>query len=197
MWRSLSTVLRGRSSVHAGARIDELPTVAPAAAWPSEVTPDVIGLPVTEARRLGRMDGQRVFVIERTTGHDQWGRVLEQEPAAGLAFDPDGMLVLTVGARPDVTVPDVRGRAEDDARSMLRQAGLGPARRATRGSDRVPEGHVVRTRPRAGAEVPVGSTVSYVLAAEQRPARPAGHHEQRRVRTARQPDGSFRRDSEA
>jgi len=167
------------------------------AAPPSpELVPDVVGLPVGDARRIGRMLGQRVYVIEQAVADTLWGRVLEQEPAAGRPFEPDGLLVLTVGARPHVTVPDVRGRAEDDALSLLQQAGLGTARRATRRSDRVPEGHVVRTRPRAGAEVPVGSLVSYVIAAGLRPAQPSRELDRRRVRATRLPDGSFQRDED-
>lgn len=197
MWRSLSTVLRGRPPLPVDAHIEQLPSLeptleAPVVAPPPRVAPDVVGLTSSDARRLGRMGGQRVFVIERTASRALWGRVLEQEPAAGSPLASDGMLVLTVGARPHVTVPDVRGRAEDDALSMLRQAGLGTARRAARRSDRVPEGHVVRTRPRAGAEVPIGSLVSYVVAAEPRPERASHHRDQRRVRATRLPDGSFR-----
>ena len=159
---------------------------------PLPVAPDVVGLSSSDARRLGRLGGQRVFVIERTASRALWGRVLEQEPAAGQPYQADGLLVLTVGARPHVTVPDVRGRAEDDALSMLRQAGLGTARRAARRSDRVPEGHVVRTRPRAGAEVPIGSLISYVVAVAPRPEHEAHRRDQRRVRATRLPDGSFR-----
>lgn len=193
MWRSLSTVLRGRPPLPVDASIDQRPSGEPVATTlPVPVAPDVVGLTSSDARRLGRMGGQRVFVVERTASRALWGRVLEQEPSAGSPLAADGMLVLTVGARPHVTVPDVRGRAEDDALSMLRQAGLGTARRATRRSDRVPEGHVVRTRPRAGAEVPVGSLVSYVIAAEARPDRAARRRDQRRVRATRLPDGSFR-----
>ncbi len=197
MWRSISTVLRGRPPLPVDAHIEQLPSEEPVAtASPVPVAPDVVGLTSSDARRLGRLGGQRVFVVERTASRALWGRVLEQEPAAGSPVAPDGMLVLTVGARPHITVPDVRGRAEDDALSMLRQAGLGTARRATRRSDRVQEGHVVRTRPRAGAEVPVGSLVSYVVATAPRPERAARRRDQRRVRATRLPDGSFGREEE-
>ena len=196
MWRSLSAILHGRPAVLADAQAHEPPSIEPAATPPPpSVAPDVVGLTSNEARRLGRSGGQCVFIVERTASRGLWGRVLEQEPAAGSPLASDGMLVLTVGAKPHVTVPDVRGRAEDDALSLLRQAGLGTARRAIRRSDRMPEGHVVRTRPRPGAEVPVVSLVSYVVAAGPGPDHGARRRIQRRARAARLPDGSFLRDA--
>ena len=63
---------------------------------------------------------------------------LPQRPAPDTLAGPDGSVIITVGAHPRVAVPDIRGRDEDDALSVLREAGLGADRRAARRSDRVP-----------------------------------------------------------
>ena len=119
---------------------------------------------------------------------------LPQRPAPDTLAGPDGSVIITVGAHPRVAVPDIRGRDEDDALSVLREAGLGADRRAARRSDRVPEGHVVRTRPRAGTEVATGTRISYVVAAGPRDVAHGGRRRDRRSRrVARMSDGSFLR----
>lgn len=157
---------------------------------PSSTAPDLIGMRSTDARRVARESGLLVEVEERPTAPELWGQVLDQRPSPGQPMEPGANLGLTVGSRPFVIVPDVRGRDEDEAVAMLREAGLEAVRRATRRSDRVPEGSIVRTRPRAGAEVVFGSSVAYVLAAGSRSAR-GGHDDHRRRRVGRLPDGSF------
>jgi beta-lactam-binding protein with PASTA domain len=195
MWRSLSTVLGGHHRLSLEQPLDSPvvssgPTTAQAhAVWPA---PDLVGLPIAEARRRVRLAGAAIEVTERAASGGLWGRVLAQTPVAGEAVSSDGAIALVIGARPHVTVPDVRGRDEDDALSLLREVGLGTAGRATRRSDRVPEGRVVRTRPRAGADVPVGSLVSYVVAAAPWTRGHARRDtDRRRVRVGRLPDGSF------
>ena len=156
------------------------------------VVPDLVGLPTTDARRVARAARLSVIVEECHATEESWGRVLEQDPASGASGTPQSLVTLTVGTRPRVPVPDVRGRDEDEALSILREAGLGTARRAIRSSDRVPEGCVVRTRPRHGAEVATGSRISYVVAASPREAgRGSRKHGRRAQRAARLADGSF------
>ncbi len=215
MWRHFPTVFSGRpllpiepgigSTPHAPAAqgaetVASLDTEArpaqPVVTAPAPVislvfVPELVGLPSDEARRAARMSGLRPALEERGTSYDLWGRVLEQEPAPGLAVSAGAVVTLAVGARPHVVVPDVRGRDEEEALSMLREAGLGTARRAARRADGMPEGSVVRTRPRAGAEVAFGSRVSYVVATGSRTRARKGHDDRRRSRPLRLPDGSF------
>lgn len=190
MWRHIPPVFGGRSAVSAelsAAASSELPVTTP----PVPV-PDLVGLPSTDARRLARAARLAVTVEDRPSSQGLWGRVLAQDPEPGTLDAPDGIVALTVGARARVPVPDVRGRDEDEALSMLREAGLGAARRATRRSDRVPEGCVVRTRPRAGADVASGSRISYVIAASQPDDRRSSRKRGRRSgHVARLADGSF------
>jgi serine/threonine-protein kinase len=157
----------------------------------STLVPDLVGLPSTEARRLARQSRFTLEVLERGTSEGLWGCVLEQAPVPGASLDDSTAVSITVGARPHVTVPDLRGREEEEALSMLREAGLGAARRNARRSDRVPDGCIVRTRPRAGASLPMGSRVSYVVATGTREVDSSHKRVQRRARVGRLPDGSF------
>ena len=190
MWRHFPPVFGGRSAVPAERSAPpsaELPASIP----PAPVT-DLVGLPSTDARRLARAARLAVTVADRPSSQGLWGRVLAQDPEPGALDAPDGIVVLTVGARARVPVPDVRGRDEDEALWILREAGLGAARRAIRRSDRVPEGCVVRTRPRAGADVAAGSCISYVIAASQPDDRRSSRKRGRRgAHVARLADGSF------
>ena len=195
MWRHLPSVFGGRPNLPAELVFEPLaetsvPEAPPVLSSPTLV-PDLVGLPSTEARRLGRQSRLTLEVLERGTSEGLWGRVLEQDPAPGVALDDSAVVAITVGARPHVTVPDLRGRGEEEALSILREAGLGAARRNARRSDRVPDGCIVRTRPRAGASLPVGSRVSYVVATGMRDVDRSHKRDQRRARVGRLPDGSF------
>ena len=158
--------------------------------------PDLVGLPSTEARQIARLSHLLVESEVRNSSRSLWGRVLDQVPAPGAAAIDGDVITLVVGGRPHVTVPDVRGRDEDEALSILRIAGLGTARRATRRSDRVPEGFIVRTRPRAGADVPAGTQVSYIVAAGPQASHRPRRSARRRARATRMSDGSFLRISD-
>ena len=163
------------------AQVDTSPTV----------TPDLAGMSASDARRVARLAGVHITVEERPAPDDRWGQVLGQEPAAGAMVTRGDTVTLVVGGRPHVLVPELRGRDEAEAVAVLHTLGLTPERRATRRSDKVPEGHLLRTRPRPGTEVPVGSRVAYVLAAGPRAKAGGGRHERQRVRAGRLRDGSF------
>ena len=153
--------------------------------------PDLGGLEAQEARRVGRNSSVPVIVSARMTDAPHWGRVVAQHPAPGTALGPGDAVTITVGQPPSVRVPDVRGGDETDMLAVLRDAGLRPDRRIVRRSNRIPDGHIVRTRPRTGSEVPHGTKVTYVVATP-RPmhGKRARRHEER-VRVRRLPDGSF------
>ena len=173
---------RGLRRAHSGRRtVDTGPTV----------TPDLTGMSASDARRVARLAGLHIAVEERPAPDDRWGHVLGQEPAAGAQATRGDVVSLIVGGRPHVLVPELRGRDEAEAVAALHALGLTPERRATRRSDKVPEGHLLRTRPRPGTEVPVGSRVAYVLAAGPRAKAGGGRHERQRVRAGRLRDGSF------
>jgi len=153
--------------------------------------PDFRGMATPEARLIGRMSDLDIRVDTHTTEEALWGRVVAQDPVPGAVLRPGDALTITVGERPTVLVPDVCGGEEDEMLAVLREAGLRPERRVTRRSERIPEGHVVRTRPRSGSLVPHGTKVTYVVATP-RPlhGKQARRHE-KRLRVSRLPDDSF------
>lgn len=153
--------------------------------------PDLRGMLSPDARRIGRMSELHVWVVTHPTTEALWGRVVGQDPAPGVALRPGDTVTITVGARPAVVVPDVRGGEEAEMLAVLRDAGLRPERRVARRSDSVPGGHIVRTRPRAGATVPNGTAVTYVVATPRPPRGKQAQRHERRVRARRLPDGSF------
>lgn len=106
--------------------------------WPTGLTPSAVG---TVLRHLAARPVRL------------WGRV------AGVQRTH-----LQIGSGLDVEVADMRGYAEATAVAMMRSEGLTPGRRGEDYADGVDAGHIVRTRPRNGSSVPMGSTVDYVVA---------------------------------
>jgi serine/threonine-protein kinase len=86
-----------------------------------------------------------------------------QYPAAGTGTRPGARVSVVVAGGPDVQVPDVRGRTEGAALQILRSIGLDAGRRSEYRTDAAQAGHVMRTRPRAGSTVAMGSCVDYVI----------------------------------
>jgi beta-lactam-binding protein with PASTA domain len=153
--------------------------------------PDLLGMVEHDARRVARLSDLRLWTDTRLVGEAMWDRVLAQHPHPGASLRPGDTLTVTVGARPEVVVPDLRGQDEEDVLATLRNAGLLPGRRGVRRSSAVPEGRIVRTRPRAGATVPRGTRVAYVVAVAPEPhGKPTRRHTRRdRARGPR--EGAF------
>jgi hypothetical protein len=154
----------------------------------SLVAPDFVGMSPQDARRTARFAEVRLVVEERPTDSGLRGRVFHQEPEPGAELRPGDSVRVSVGTRPLVAVPDVSGRDEQEALALLLDAGLTPGRRAERRSGSVAVGHVIRTRPRADARVPVGTRVAVVVAVAPRPKRAQARREARRGRGRQLPD---------
>ena len=137
------------------------------------------------------MSELRVLVTAHTAQQALWDRVVGQDPAPGVSMRPGDSLTITVGARPAVEVPDVRGGEEAEMLAVLREAGLRPEHRVARRSDSVQEGHIVRTRPRAGSTVAHGTKVTYIVATTRPAHEKQGRRREKHVRLRRRPDGSF------
>ena len=201
MWRTAPTTHDPGMSVsepeeigHASPEpVQALPSVSTGSMQPpgSLSAPDLRGMATQEARLIGRLSDLRVWVDTHTTEEALWDRVVAQDPVPGATLRPGDTLTITVGERSTVLVPDVRGGEENEMLGVLREAGLRPERRVTRRSDSVPEGHIVRTRPRAGSSVPHGTKVTYVVATPRPPHGKPARRQEKRVRTSRLPDGSF------
>ena len=149
--------------------------------------PDITLLDESDAISLlldaGLTPGTRT---SRTDAEVPAGRVISSEPIAGSLVPPDqavawvaseGAVAPSPTAPPTptpaptprtprvVTVPDVEGLPEEDALSLLFEAGLNPGDRSLVAETGMPAGIVVRTDPAAGVRVTLGSTVDYRVSA--------------------------------
>ncbi len=144
------------------------PTVRPTAT-PRPVTtrvPDLVGLDLADAGAIARRFGLRLAVILRETTDVPPGVVLQQSPRAGAAaVQGDIVRVVAARAAQQVAVPDVTLLTEDDAITVLLDAGLTPGRRSTRSSVDVPPGRIIATDPEPGARVAPGSSVAWTVSA--------------------------------
>ncbi len=152
------------------------PTPPPVTASPPTPAPTVLPVPrfegmlLDDARRLARRYGLRLKVSEEETSAEAPDTVLRQDPAFGEPILP-GRTVKVVIAIPvaEIPVPDLRLRTEADAVAALLDADLVPGERLDVFHPNVPLSRVVRTDPRAGAMVPPGTTIDYVLSKGPRP----------------------------
>ena len=90
------------------------------------------------------------------------GTVVRTDPAAGAGLKPGSPVSLVASKGPEpVTVPDVRGKKQDDAENALRAAGLKVTSTQVFSDDK-PAGTVVDQDPRGGT-LARGSTVALVV----------------------------------
>lgn len=201
MWRTVPTSGPGHPMPvepglgHSGDDEDDEPAGSesprPRVATVPVPAPDLIGMTPQDARRFARFAEVRLIVEERPTDSGLRGRVFRQDPAPGTDVRPGDEVTAFVGARPLVVVPDVSGVDEQEAIGILHAADLAPSRRVMRRSGAVAVGHVLRTRPRAGTEVPVGARIAVIVAEAPRPKRARSRRDDRRSRDGWLPDGAF------
>jgi beta-lactam-binding protein with PASTA domain len=139
--------------------------VFPAGVVPRDVkVPNVTGLLYDEAEQRLAQAG---FKAER--GEQRYNNsapkltVLEQSPQPGAREGIGGTVTLAVsGGQRLVTVPTVTGKTRMEAQVLLEQAGFDVGDVGEGNSD-APVGTVIGTRPQAGSQVTVPSTVSLIL----------------------------------
>lgn len=125
--------------------------------------PDLTGMTEEEARAaLQALDLSSVIKTVESEDEEP-GTVVAQSPTAGLV--PIGSSVeVSVAEEPSVKeVPNVAGRTEADARSLLEDAGFVVTVTYSESST-VTEGNVISQNPSAGTQVAPGTTVTLVVA---------------------------------
>jgi eukaryotic-like serine/threonine-protein kinase len=126
--------------------------------------PDVVGLRRRAAERRVRAAGFKTDVREETSDTVARGHVISTSPAANTQLEKGRTVQLVVSTGPEqVSVPDVVGKGEDQARNALEQAGLTTDVSEEESTDRDP-GTVLRQDPSPGRQVDKGSAVRIVVA---------------------------------
>lgn len=122
--------------------------------------PAVIGKTESVAVQEIRNAGLQATVAERRYSDTvRGGEVIEQEPTAGAPAPEDKMVKLVVSLGPQfVTVPDVRGLSEEDARRLLPKYGLGATVEEAQDPSQ-PDGVVLAQAPAPGQKVDKGAGV--------------------------------------
>lgn len=125
---------------------------APTTPLPAARTvPDVVGLPLPEARAQLREAGLDVRV-RRVASEQPRDEVLGQQPAADADAPQNGVVVITVSDGPsEIVLPRVEGLALEEATRTIEDAGLRVEVRRVDSTE--PEGTVVAQTPSAGETV--------------------------------------------
>ena len=125
--------------------------------------PNVVGQTQESATEMLESAGFEVDVTEAESEDATAGTVTSQTPPAESSQAVGSTVQIVVAAEPGpVTVPNVTGRTEEDARQVLGDAGFGISTERE-ASDSVAEGSVIRTDPEANSEVEEGATITLVL----------------------------------
>ncbi len=126
--------------------------------------PDMVGQNGADAEKFLTAMGLRVTVDEVEDADAEPGTVVEQSPAPGTVLNPDDPVRIVVATGPgEVSVPDVAGRSQADARAAIEGEGLTVGGTSEEPSSDVAEGNVIRSEPGAGANVAPGSSVRLVV----------------------------------
>lgn len=131
--------------------------------------PDVAGMSESEARSAIEGAGLtyvRGDDVESDTVDE--GKAVSSEPGSGTAalLGTEVTVHFSSGSS-TVTVPDVSGKSQDDAKKALEDTGLTVGNATTQDSTTVAKDKVISTDPASGTKVDRGTTVSLVLSTGQ------------------------------
>lgn len=132
-------------------------------------TPDLMELPVEEARQVLRDQGLELRVDEDGRFHDRISaeHVVQQNPRAGELVKRGSRVVVVPSLGPQrIPVPELHGQGLQSAQVLLAAAGLALGRTVEVFSADEDPGMVVAQEPPAGETVAPGSAVDLLLARE-------------------------------
>jgi serine/threonine-protein kinase len=98
------------------------------------------------------------------------GLVIATDPKPGGKVLDGGTVTLVLSLGPErYDVPDLKGQTEDQAQDALAATNLAFGKSIGRWSEKVPEGQVIRTAPKAGTTLKPGASVNLVLSRGRKP----------------------------
>jgi beta-lactam-binding protein with PASTA domain len=132
---------------------------------PEVAVPNVIGFPLAEAKsQMDTAHLQVKFGKERPSNTVERNHVIETEPNAGMRVKEGKEIIVVLSSGPDErTLPDVRGKTEDEARLALDNEGFSIGVVTPRFSRDVTEGRVIEMTPQPLTKIQSGSKVNLVI----------------------------------
>jgi serine/threonine-protein kinase len=131
--------------------------------------PDVVGQNKNDAADQLRSEGLRVVLSERDAD-DPTDEVVEMQPPAGTEV-ADGSKVTLFWSDGPEEVPSVVGKTEDEARSLIEDAGF-KVSKVTDATTKAKKGEVLQQSPNPGQTLDKGSTVTIVVSTYEEPPPP-------------------------
>jgi beta-lactam-binding protein with PASTA domain len=129
--------------------------------------PHVVGLQQQVAETRIHDANLKVLTAQGASDRPQ-GTVFKQKPGAGTQLDKGQTVTITISNGPArATVPDVRGKTEQEAVTQL--TGLGFKTTVKRAASSKKKGNVVSQAPAAGVTAEKGATVTLVVSNGQKP----------------------------
>ncbi len=125
---------------------------------------DVAGLDADAAEAQLRNQGFQVTPEEQYSTEVDEGKAISTDPAAGQSIPENSQVKLLVSLGPEsVSIPEVAGKTEEEARQILKDAKLQAGTHITQNSPDVKKGVVIETKPGEGEKVDVDSNVDLVV----------------------------------
>ena len=128
--------------------------------------PDVVGKSENDAKKAITGAGLKVANVEYidTTNSDQDGKVVSQSPASGTLVNEGAEVNLTVYKMNKVTVPNVVGKIENDAKNSIKSAGLSVGTVSYKTTnDKAKDGMVASQSPTSGTKVQKGTSIDLTI----------------------------------
>jgi serine/threonine-protein kinase len=143
-------------------------TLVASAGPPKIPVPDVVGFDGALALRLVRAGGLAQGAVDSVQAPAPPGVVVQTRPSPGAMLPMGGAVAVVVSrGQPTITVPDLLGLSQGDARSRLEQEGLRLGTATRRRTPDASPGTVVAQRPAAGTLAAAGTVVDIVVARTQ------------------------------
>jgi eukaryotic-like serine/threonine-protein kinase len=131
---------------------------------PNVNVPDVVGQSEASARSRLSNDGFKVTSTTQISTTATPGDVISQNPSAGDSVAPGTLVTIVLAkAQPKVTVPDVKGQKEAQAKSTLTGAGFKVATTTQNTTDPTQKGIVLDEVPAANTSQTQGSVVTIIV----------------------------------
>ena len=134
---------------------------------PTGEVPDVVNLPEADATRRLEAEGFEVEVDREESASVEKGRVIRSDPEAGSNAELGSTVTIVVSSgapEPETQkVPDVTGRSEAEAESILNNAGFRVSKRYQTVVRESEDGIVLEQNPAGGREAERGATVTIIV----------------------------------